>query len=86
VLARLLIADIVLMLDDLEILHLYDSGLQSTFLQCKMQTRDQSDLAKAASKVPHTLHAQDSVALAIPEISMGLQKLKVGHMTLPRAP
>jgi len=43
-------------------------------------------LTKAASNAPHTLHAQDSLALVVPEICRGSQKLKVGHVTALRTP
>jgi len=46
-------------------------------------TRGQSNLAKAASNVQHTLHAQDSVAVAVPEICNLSQKLKVDYVTPP---
>jgi len=46
-------------------------------------TRAQSNLAKAASNVLHTLHALDSMTIAIPKICRGSQKSKVGHVTLP---
>jgi len=44
------------------------------------------NFAKAASNAPHTLHAQDSVAAAIPEICQQSQNLQVRHVTLYRTP
>jgi len=49
----------------------------------KEKTRGQSNLAKAASNTPHTLHAQDSVAVDVPEIRRQSQNLKVDHVTSP---
>jgi len=34
-------------------------------------------------RMQHTLHAQDSVAVAVPEICRQSQNLKVGHVTPP---
>jgi len=42
-------------------------------------------LAKAASNAPHTLYAQDSVAVAVPEIYRQSQNLKVGRVTPPQS-
>jgi len=51
---------------------------------CRMKTRGQSNLAKAASNALHTLHALDSRTTAIPKICRGSQKLQVGHVTQTR--
>jgi len=50
------------------------------------RTRGQSNLAKAALNVPHTLHAQDSVAVVVPEICRQSQNLKIGNATSPMTP
>jgi len=50
----------------------------------KNLTRGQSNLAKAASNALHTLHAWDSITIAVPKIWRGSQKLKVGHVTQMR--
>jgi len=47
-------------------------------------TKGQSNLAKAASNAPHTLHALDSMTVAVSKICGGSQKLKVGHVTKTR--
>jgi len=47
------------------------------------QIRGQSNLAKAASNAPHTLHAQDCLALSVTGTFRRLQKLEVGHVTPP---
>jgi len=47
------------------------------------QTRGQSNLAKAALNTLHTLHAQDSIAVAVFEISRQSQNLIAGHVILP---
>jgi len=44
----------------------------------------QSNLAKTASNAPHTLRAQDSVAVAVPEICSQSLNVKAGHVTPPR--
>jgi len=49
-------------------------------------TRGQSNLAKAASNAPHTLHSQDSLATAVPKICTQSQKVQVGHMTMHPTP
>jgi len=51
------------------------------YFHVRNKARGQSDSAKAASNAPHTVHAQDSLALAVPKICMESQKLKVGHVT-----
>jgi len=53
---------------------------------CVKETRGQSNLAKAASNVPHTLHAQDSVAVAVPEMCRQSQKLNVGRPGFSQSP
>jgi len=45
----------------------------------KLTTRGQSNLVKAASNAPHTLHALDSIA--VHKIYRASQKLKIGHVT-----
>jgi len=51
--------------------------------QRQWPTRSQSNLAKAASNAPHTLHAQDSIAVAVPEICRQWQNLNAGNVTPP---
>jgi len=51
---------------------------------CSLTTKGQSNLAKAASNVLHTLHALDSITIVVPKICRGSQKLKVGHVTQTR--
>jgi len=53
-------------------------------IQARNLTKGQSNLAKAASNAPHSLHAVDSITIAVPKICRGSQKLKVGHVTQPR--
>jgi len=47
----------------------------------RYQTRGQSNLLKAALNASHTLHALDSITIAIPKICRGLQNLKVAQVT-----
>jgi len=49
--------------------------------QADILTRGQSNLAKAASNAPHTLHAHDTVVVAVPEIHRQSKNLKAGHVT-----
>jgi len=55
------------------------------FTDCSVMTiiitQSQSNLAKAALNALHTLHALDSITIAVTKIYRGSQKLKVSHMT-----
>jgi len=56
---------------------------RATLCSAVKATRGQSNMAKAASNAPHTLHALDSVTIDVPKICRGSQKLK-GHVTQMR--
>jgi len=55
-----------------------------TFKNVQQETR--GNLIKVASNAPHTLHALDSVAVAVVKIFRRSQNSTVGHVTPPKTP